>query len=1432
MTAHSRGAATPVYGGGAGIPVVTGGGGGGGQKSVSGGKRADLKNVIRTNAVEQALFSVAYITTRDNELPPLISWCLTIVEDVQLLSFSWTNHIVPDIPWILSGIVEPTRFLNTYSSFVIANAVGIALVFTVVLLIAFVLFATHRQTKVPIPALRLLRILATLAMTALSIPIASLFVGGIHCIGGVIPEYGIACTSPQHLGLLIFDAIGLLVFTPLIVIGSLVFIETSPTSDSPLARPHGRIDCLAVAMRIVFVFADYFTRDLDTEGKWLQMLLVAGGLSFLAVKMARTQPYYDSAMTHARIGLAVAAVASSIAAMVVVGAGSPAGWWIALPIASLAGLLFGMAVSKWYSRRYLAETIRCWHRVVRAEVVDDEDARLVDGRQSPMQTRESSVANSAAGGPAGLVVDVTWTTSASTGIGPSSNAAVDGNGATTTGNQNLSVHGATTPQRRLSVDGSSNLKEMARLRRPSAAPSILESFAAVQDNADHILNGLLKGTSMDALNAVRERQPKKRIHVFDSPLQVEVCIRFIRSNPTAKQISLGLQLLERGLVEFPKDPLLLLLAATYLSAFYKEEGARAADQLMRELQSTRNCPVDVSFLVYVRERSARDQGEHVLTRASINSLEREVRGHHLKSLYLIRDLWESIRTSAPAHQITDIVGRLAVYQAGAGSCYTRLLEINPRDKNTLRSYAQFLACVEADAAKATQILDLAEEVETQESRAKTQEISRHPSRVTSPPAMASDPAIAGSRMIKATAVLEPTKEASIETPPADRLVAVSSVELHERLSHSSQALFNNGGVAQVKDLDADNSFGGAMAGDGGGDFDLVTNNTRMNAGRAGSQTSGTSASRTQRQALQTRRSLLERLSRPLTSNAMMIVSCFLFLGSMILGFYACMQFFNSTSTLLARFRLMRTSRAAATTALESVRNVMFGNMYKIYDYVAGAVAQLRTQIAIMSSALPDLAAWDTASTVTQPKFRLYQARFLTNINNFVAVDATPLDIYRILLQSAQLTLAYTAPGAFTPAIWTSTPELRILTDNLPNVFAGLKAISYVSVNEYSDLVSTNLVIMMLCCASSIVFLCGVGMIVYRSVFHRYFLNEERVATLLRSVPKRVASNLLTQIEEEIESFREVTDGDEFEGGSLGEMQQPPSARIAGSGQVATDRGRKFKLMVLAAILAIGGMTAGMFTVTVQSSSLQTDMTRLVTSSDRRFSVVMARFFSLEYYSPDPTVSASSSVRNSRSAMLDMIAGHAQLVSDINGFPSILPADCIYPRDCNVPANCPDLQEAPEFGFTRSVASLPLDTVIQRFMDAEDQVINSMAMTTTNITDTTTASYRTWRLSLALSVDILTRLTAMHDRFEGYMLGRLSYSSALCIVMFVATLAVSATAVIVFVLWGVQRLRREARTLTAVLHLIPAPLLKEAPAVLKFIESGGVALDMDTAAAGE
>ncbi|KAI9176011.1 hypothetical protein H9P43_006375 [Blastocladiella emersonii ATCC 22665] len=1415
MTEHSRGADSPAFGGGPGLPAD-----GGGHKSVSGGKRAGLKDVMRPNAVEQAMFSVAYITTRDNELPPLASWCLTIVEDIQWLAFSW--RFISDMPWILTAIVEPTRFLTTYSSFVVANSIGIALVFTVVVLIAAVLIATHREAKVPIPALRVLRVLGTLLMTALSIPIASLFVGGVHCIGGVIPEYGVACASSQHLPLLIFDAIGLLVFTPLIVVGSLVFIETSPTSDSPLARPHGRIDCLAVTMRIAFVFSDYFTRDLDTAGKWIHLVLVAGGLAFLVVKMARTQPYYNSAMTHARIGLAAAALASSVAAMVIVGAGEPASWWIALPVASLVGLVVGVAGSKWYSRRYLAETIRCWHRVVRAEVGENEGSRLVDGMRSPVRSSDPSVANTAARASTGLAVAVeaTWDASTSTGIGPGSNMGIDGvNHATTKGNQNLTLHvgGAGAPvQRRLSVDrGSVHTGMPPRARRPSVAPSIIESLAAAQDNAEFTLNGLLKGSSMDALNVLRERQPKRRIRVFESPLQVEVCIRFIRSNPTAKQISLGLQLLERGLVEFPNDPLLLLLSATYLSAYYKEDGARAADELMRELNtSRRKIPMTVAFLVYVRERSARDQGEHLLDRVSMAALAKEVRGHHLAALYGIRDLWESVRTSAPAHQITDIVGRLAVYQAGAASCYTRLLVINPRDKNTLRSYAQFLHCVEADAAKATQVLELAEEVETQESRAMTQE--HHQSRVAT-----------SSRPIKATAALEPAMETTtVATPSADKLATVSSVELDESLTHSNQIILDDhvhGAVAQFKNMDrVNNSFGGD------GKFDLVADNTRMNAGRAGSHTSGTSASRTQRQALQMRRSLLERVSRPLNSNKLMVISCLLFLGSIIIGFYACLLFFSGTSTLLDRFRLMRSARAAANTALESVRNVMFFNMFKLYDSVATSVALLKTQIGIMSAALPNLASWDTAADITPAKFRLYQARFLTNINNYVAMDATPLDVYRIVLQAAQITLAYTAPGAFTPAIWTSIPELRILTDNLPNVFAGLKAISQASVDEYSSLVATNLGIMTLCCVSSAVFLCGAGIAVYHSVVHRYFVNEDHVVTLLRSLPKRAASNLLTQIEEDIESFREITDEDDFEASDAGEAKQLSAARAAGTGRVVTDRRRKFKIMVLAAILAIGGMAAGMFTVTIQSSSLQNDMARLVLSSDRRFNVVVARFFSLEFYSPDTTVSAASSVRNSRSAMLDLIDSHSRLVRDTDGIASILPADCIYPRNCDVPSNCPDLQEDPASGLTRSVASLPLDTEILRFADAEDQVINTMAMATTNISDTTTASYRTWRLSLALATDIQTRLTAMHTRFELYMISRVSYSSTLCILMFVGTLVTSVIAILVFVVWGVQRLRHEARTLTAVMHLIPGPMLKEAPALLKFIESGGVALDMDAA----
>ncbi|KAI9187743.1 hypothetical protein H9P43_002134 [Blastocladiella emersonii ATCC 22665] len=692
-----------------GIPPAPGGGGAAtpGPRSTVQGRRADISTVVPVNAFEQTLFSVAYIVTHDNEHTPMLSWVLTIIEDIQFLSFSWNLHLHTNgMPPVLAAVVEPTRFLTSYFGFSVVNIIALVGVFTAVVLMGIVSVLTHYQRKIGTPALRLLRILCTLLFTALSIPILNMLLIGLHCTGGNVHDYDMPCAG-RHMPLLVFDAIGLCVFVPLILVASLIFIESSPKASTPLARAHGRTDFLAVILRIVFVALDIFSADLGSGGKWLLMIAVVLGLAYLGLQLVRSQPYYDERMTYMRFGFTMAAWSSMVATIVVVAVGSPDYGWIAvIPSAALG---FGLSVfgARYYSERFLARTIRTWHRNVRAEIKANTASNTsgLDGIPSMLinPVGFGTLSKQAAGMPGGppiiRVPDVV-----STALMPDSPSETreDGGASGLLGHIRLPP-----PSPRAPHSGLLRGIQSEPQTPPRKLPPTMSTASVMLDPEDTVLNNLLRGTSLEALNAARERPPKRRIRVFDSPLQVECCIRFIRRNPSAKQVSLGLQLLERGLIEFPKDPLLTLLAATYLSAFYGTEGERAASVLMGELRQSRNAPMDVKFLVYVREKSARSRG--------INLLDK----YHLRAMYAVRDLWEGIRTSTSLESLSQIIVRLANEQSGCRSNYLLMLEKNPRDKTTLRSYAQYLSCIEADTLRATQILELADDVEMSETRART-----------------------------------------------------------------------------------------------------------------------------------------------------------------------------------------------------------------------------------------------------------------------------------------------------------------------------------------------------------------------------------------------------------------------------------------------------------------------------------------------------------------------------------------------------------------------------------------------------------------------------------------------------------------------------------------------------------------------------------------
>ncbi|KAI9155996.1 hypothetical protein H9P43_009106 [Blastocladiella emersonii ATCC 22665] len=1018
-------------------------------KSGAPSRRTDLNNLVPVNALEQTVFQVAYITTRDNEHPPALSWALTFVEEIQWTSFAFNKHLHHDLSFALAAITEPTRLLTDYFSYTVANAIAVCMVVTTILLIMIVSSLMHRQMKAPISALQTLRLLCTLLCTALSIPITGLFMVGIHCIGGVIPEFNVSCTSSQHLPLLIFDSISLAIFIPLILVGSVVFIECSPTSKSPLARAHGRTDLLAVSMRITFVFLDVFLRDLGTAGKWAYMVLVAAGLAYLSLQFARAQPYFDARMTMLRIGLTMAACMSMVASMIVHAVGEPEGAWLALIPAAILGFVGGAYGSKWSADHQLQRVIKTWHRVV----ARGESA----GETSP---ESAATSTSGIGGasnvnplaPGDAILPLTMSTLRRAGtltrrmsvavsttkptVQTTLETTILSSGLISPGTP--SQNGDESPARPASTLGDRKNRRHSTVSR--AFETLAHSTAA--EPSGSALHTLFKGTSTDALNAAKARQPKRRENVFDSALQVEVCIRFLRDNPSPTQHALALELLERGLIEHPKHPLLLLLAATYLAAYYGPDGAMAASELLGDLKESRHgVPLDVKFLAYLQERSARDRGEHVLDRTALDALARECRRHHLAALAGVRDLWEAIRTGATTEFMATIVMRLAESQTGARKCYRRILERSPRDKQTLRSYAQFLACVDADTARSAQILELAEEVESYESQLKTMALpsvvsgasglgfglARSYSRRiqgsfmmnggdmsdSGPPAMMHhspsklNSSLGGSTPLATSGgpghpippppplvqhqLASASSAPGISTMPAPgtganspQFVSISTEETTNiksapalpRLPSSnagsagslpmatgmispntgavdalslptrptrtvSQMLMNATELALSVD-----DFTAAQRGQQplSGDRDRDRDRPFFAGARAPSHTSGTSISRAERQKMQLRRLLQERVAAPLRKFWRALIPGLLLLIGVSMGFITCLHFFSLTSEVLSKFAITRANRSDALDMLKAMRGLVFANINGNRDQLASYVTLLNSTL--------------------------------------------------------------------------------------------------------------------------------------------------------------------------------------------------------------------------------------------------------------------------------------------------------------------------------------------------------------------------------------------------------------------------------------------------------------------------------------------------------
>ncbi|KAI9218736.1 hypothetical protein BC828DRAFT_387806 [Blastocladiella britannica] len=845
---------------------------------------------------------------------------------------------------------------------------------------------------------------------------------------------------------------------------------------------------------------------------------------------------------------------------------------------------------------------------------------------------------------------------------------------------------------------------------------------------------------------------------------------------------------------------MFLLAVTYLSTYYDADGVRAADLLMSRLGSLAHAlPLDIKFLAFARERAARDMGAHVLDRAALDALERDMRTHHLHALYLVRDVWELVRTAARPDQVSAAVGRLAVHAHGASTTYAKLIERNPRDKNLLRSYAQFLTYIDANTDKAAQVLEEAENVEYAETCQNQKPLPTTGSRSDS------DQNLLATRAVPE--LVSSLAEHDREAP------------LNAKVLGTSTPMGNNNNKIAFSAQDTE------FTSDAIGHLGKV--------GKLGSDTSGTSASKMQRQKQMLRLTVTERVLQPLHATQPMYFAVLAIFAACIIGFIVCRELFATTvTTLTVVFDDARQTRFQAANIIDYVRGIVYANMISERDLFNQNYAGLAAAVQDMvSSKLPGVLASQAALTVPPSTFRMYQSYQLTGVYDFTAVTLNGLQTAQWVVLAGKLALGYSY-GALMPEVCSAISSIRFLTDNLAAIFQALATLPDSGIVAYMQLLNGSQGLLYGTMICTLVALLAAIVYADQMIIGKYFETESQLTRLLLSVPRSTASHIVTNLEEELEAFREVTDVDSLT------LEQHRLAAINGRGDQGKPhmKGRRwYRLAMSITFVLIASVTAGMYAATLSLVNQQSNMHVVVLSGTRRYLITALNIFSREYISPDWTISPETCIKNNRGALLDLATTHSTLVNDVDGLSFLFPSLTVYPRDCTAIGSCGNMTEIPAIGFTRQVAGQSANAELDQFIYESTLFVNSMTLgdtTSGNISNATDPRYIRWKLMAALGNDVMNRVDEVNGAMLALILTQVTSLSTLTMAAFAVQVVLVLVAVGAFVSVGLPRVRIEGKTLTAMLYLIPEPLMiKEVPRIHKFVESGGLIVDLNGLAVG-
>ncbi|ORZ36397.1 hypothetical protein BCR44DRAFT_86635 [Catenaria anguillulae PL171] len=1511
------------------------GAGGGGQatpsggidaKSVASGKRADLKSLLPTSFVERTLFLVGYTITRDNDLSTGLSWVFTIAEDLQLYTFPMSSALHSSMPKAVEAVLDMYMEPDTYSLFSVVNTIAILIVLIAAALIGMVIGLMHRN-KIPITLLRVLRMLYAVIMTILNIPLLTVLLMGLNCVGpgASLPQLGVSCTSPSHVPFLAFNAVALLLFVPMLIVGSLIFVETSPSSPNPLAKPDGRIDAHSVLLRIVFVIFKVYTADMPNGSVpvWIYLAVTTAGLGYHAYTIVTLQPYYHKSMNMLRAGMSFGSFLAMAVTMVLYGLfgrNSDVYWTILIPAAVL-GSAFGALLSKVALFNLIRRTVTRGRQVRAAErgAGAAETSRFASRAAStsgfndqplPLPTIQGSEPDLAGSNKTGAATSsvtnvnvmariMARSESASGYASPTSllpknvslavQAAVSPIGSAILGNSANNIFGnsGNTVSVASRISGALNKGEQiahnGRRRSSSfsmaSSPGSLTGVTPTGSNANFKQvarvdsdTKLAKTGSADTLKLMTEEKTKLQETVFNHPSEVEVSLRFTRDSPTERQLAVGLDLIERGLEEFPSHPQVLLSAAMYLKEFFGPEGERAAEVLFQTLKNKqRHLPLDVRFAIYVLDRKGRENGKHVLDTAALDQLMRKVRSLHLLSLCSVRDVWETLRVGGSDAALAEQISKLAEYERGAEECYRRLLERNARDLTVLRLYGNFLNCVKGDPARANQILELAEEVETVESRVRTTQVVRGGGIATTGVSGIGSMALGPRFSVDESAI--PIRSAPAFTAPGLSLASAAFNDSDHRTEDSISIPDGAIPPPPIDTLeDATTNVGfrtdtvsiGARGQNGTNqatrplppppmDSPAVPSHERLTAfnipaasspqqgydgfdkdGRgSASQTSGTSASRQARRKLVKRRMVVERVEAPLNRNLVLIIPIMLFAISVVIGFYISLELYEDTTKFLnVELQSARSARSRSRQIIENVRFMVFNNLQQ--DRTQWQIARNATQVALdalVNEDLPILNKHYRFLPVTPMKRRIFLRRNLNGTSDFDTALISPLEAVERVAQVATIALGLEYRELL-PTVFDRVPQMNMLTLHMRDLFDSIAQLLYAFLDAYKVLLAQNTTILIILAILSLSFLVAAVAIVYKMVLQKYFTNESVLLSLLRRVQRRCLSNIVTSLEEEIENFRDVTIGESDDTNHIDDLTE---LRSGGCGAINGDtksgrwsRRRKYTIWLcgFSAVLAVFFLL--MYGMTITSLNQYPDLQRLIVSLDRRLYTTMIRVFAREWVSPDNTVSSVTAVRNLRGILADLILSHQTLIDDVGGLSETLPALTSLPRACATAAACLSGPVRPSIGYTIESGMLPLNVAVTRMIETASEVISAFVRTGSTQVFTPTPEFAKYELLILQCTDLIPRVEALDRGIQEMLNRRAVNSSIITIAVFVGFLVVLGAGLVFASAHVLAKLRRESRTLTTLPFLLPSSVVSTTPELNAFVESGGLTLQSSNA----